>query len=201
MVNKGVGRNYGIELTLEKFYSRQYYFLFTTSLFNSEYKASDNVWRSTAFDSDYVVNLLGGKEWNVGSKKNTLALDIKLTSAGGRRYTPINLAASAIAGEAVYEDETDPSAAFSKQYDAYFRTDVKISYRINRPKLTHEISLDIQNITNRENIFQETYNRRTNTITRENQLGLFPIPQYRILFWCVNISYFWSRSHERLFYY
>src|ERR1022692_1470001 len=35
LTNKGTGRNYGIEMTLEKFFSSGYYFLFTGSLFDS----------------------------------------------------------------------------------------------------------------------------------------------------------------------
>ena len=35
LVNNGTGENYGFELTLEKFYSKGYYFLITASLFES----------------------------------------------------------------------------------------------------------------------------------------------------------------------
>ncbi len=178
LVNEGEARNYGIELTLEKFFSRQYYFLVTSSLFDSEYKGSDNIWRNSAFNGNYVVNLLAGKEWKVGSGDNTLALDWKLTTAGGRYYTPVDLAASAQAGFQVLQD----SEAFTERFNDYFRTDVKISYRMNRPKVTHEFGLDIQNVTNRENDFSRTYNRRTNEVVTETQLGLFPVPQYRLLF-------------------
>ncbi len=178
LVNNGKGKNYGIELTIEKFYSKQYYFLLTTSIFKSEYQGSDKVWRSTAFNGSYVVNVLGGKEFKIGKNNNTLSFDIKMTSAGGRAYTPIDLASSKLAGGEVLFD----NQAFSKNYDSYFRTDLKISYRISKKKFTHEWAIDIQNITNRENIFSESYNRRTQQITRQNQLGIFPIPQYRILF-------------------
>src|SRR5688572_117004 len=102
LVNKGTGRNYGIELTLEKFYSQGYYFLFTSSLFDSRYKGSDDVLRSTAFNGKYVVNLLAGKEFKVGRKNNVFNIDWKLTTAGGRYVTPIDFEKSRLAGEAVY---------------------------------------------------------------------------------------------------
>jgi len=178
LVNTGKGRNYGVELTLEKFYSKQYYFLVTTSVFKSEYQASDLQWRSTAFDSNFIINLLGGKEWNVGKRDNNFGVDVKLTTAGGRPFTPINLEASNEAGEEIL----DYNRAFQERFDNYFRTDVKIYLRMNRPRVTHEIALDIQNITNRENPYINRYNTRTMDISIENQLGLFPIPQYRILF-------------------
>lgn len=178
LINNGKGRNYGFELTAEKFYSKQYYFLLTTSLFKSEYTGSDKVWRNTAFNGGYIVNVLGGKEWNLGSKNKTLGINVKLTSAGGRRYTPIDQASSIKEGQAVYFE----NEAFSKQYADYFRTDIKISFRSNKGRITQEWALDIQNVTNTKNIFQETFNSRTGLINKEYQVGIFPIPQYRILF-------------------
>nr|MBX2840706.1 TonB-dependent receptor [Flammeovirgaceae bacterium] len=178
LVNGGEGWNYGMEITLEKVFSKNYYFLATTSLFNSEYTGSDNVRRNTAFNGNYVFNLLGGKEWKIGSKNNVLAIDLKMTTAGGRYYTPIDLEKSIEEGEEVLNNEE----AFSIKYDDYFRTDVKIAYRMNKKKSTHEFAIDIQNVTNRQNIYRQSFNSRTNTITKQYQLGLFPVPQYRILF-------------------
>jgi hypothetical protein len=178
LVNKGTGRNYGIELTLEKFYSNGYYFLFTSSLFDSKYRGSDDVRRNTTFNSHYVVNLLAGKEFKVGRKNNVFNIDWKLTTAGGRYVTPIDFEKSGLAGEAVYVQDK----AFSTQLGDYFRTDVKFSFRMNRRKATHEFSLDLQNVTNRQNVFTQRYNVRTNRIATEYQIGFFPIPQYRLLF-------------------
>jgi hypothetical protein len=178
LVNKGTGRNYGIELTLEKFYSKGYYFLLTTSLFDSKYKGSDNIERNTTFNGNYVVNLLAGKEFKVGRKNNAFNIDWKLTTAGGRHVTPIDFSKSQQAGEAVYINDQ----AFSTQLRDYFRTDVKFSFRMNRKKTTHEFSLDLQNFTNNQNVFTQRYNARTNRIATEYQIGFFPIPQYRVLF-------------------
>jgi hypothetical protein len=178
LVNRGTGRNYGIELTLEKFYSSGYYFLFTSSLFDSKYKGSDQVLRNTTFNGQYVVNLLAGKEFKVGNKNNVFNIDWKLTTAGGRHVTPIDFERSRLAGEAVYRQDE----AFSTQLSNYFRTDVKFSFRMNRKKTTHEFSLDLQNVTNNKNVFTQRYNARTNKIATEYQIGFFPIPQYRLLF-------------------
>lgn len=177
LTSKGLGENYGLELTLEKFYSRGYYFLFTASLFESKYKASDNVIRNTAFNGNYVINFLGGKEFKI-KEKHTLSLDFKCTYAGGRRYTPINLEASKQAGDEV----RDFSKAFSLQYSPYFRLDIKPTYRLNTKRLTHEWNIDIQNITSHNNIFQQTYDIKNQSIKTDYQLKLFIIPQYRILF-------------------
>ncbi|MFI5135577.1 MAG: carboxypeptidase regulatory-like domain-containing protein, partial [Chitinophagales bacterium] len=89
LVNKGVGYNYGIEFTLQRFFYKQYFFMFTGTLFNSKYKGSDGVWRNSDFNAQYIVNLLGTKEFSIGKeKKNTLGIGFKLTTEGGHWYGP-----------------------------------------------------------------------------------------------------------------
>lgn len=177
--NTGTGYNYGVEFTLEKFFSKGTYLLTTTSLFNSRYEGSDGVERNTAFNQGYVVNVLMGKEWNVGkSKNNVLGLNLRTTLTGGRRYTPVDRVASQQQQTTVLIE----NRAFESQYDPYFRTDFRVSYNINREKVSHQFALDFQNITNNQNVFQEQYNVTTNTITTEYQQGFLPDLQYRILF-------------------
>lgn len=184
LVNKGVGLNYGLEITLEKFFSKGYYFLITGSLFQSRYKGSDNVWRNTAFNGLYVVNALGGYEYRFSGKKDktnkrhTVAIDTKLTGAGGRYYTPIDLAASDAQNREVRID----SLAYTLKYPDYFRWDLKISYRVNMKRVTQEFSTDFQNMVNIKNIFRKVYNPRTNSLNNEYQQGIFILPQYRLLF-------------------
>ena len=183
LVNKGVGRNYGLELTMEKFLSKNYYFLVTGSFFQSEYKGSDNVWRNTAFNGHYVVNALAGYQYVFGGKKdkakrNTFSCDMKMTGAGGRYYTPIDQTASAAQHTQVLID----NQAFSQKYKDYFRLDLKIAYRLSFKKITQEISIDLQNVANIKNIFRKVYNPRTNSLNNEYQQGIFVLPQYKILF-------------------
>ncbi len=175
--NKGTGTNYGLELTAEKFYSHGYYFLLTGSLFQSKYKGSDGVERNTAFNGNFVFNLLGGKEWTI-RKKNTIAINLKTTYAGGKRYIPIDFAQSQLSGETEYFY----NRAFEKRYKDYYRCDIKIAYRLNREHCTHEIALDINNIFDTKNIFQQQYSAKTNSLKTEYQIGLLPIPMYKITF-------------------
>lgn len=178
LVNEGEGRNYGVEVTLERNFDKGLYYLFTTSLYRSFYTDSRGVERPSAWDGGYVTNLLAGKEWRVTSRGGMLTLDGKLTMTGGRRFTPLNLAASQAAGSAIF-DESQP---FSQRLDAYQRLDIKIGYRLNRPRVTHEFSIDLQNVLGRENPLTQTYDRFTNSLRVENQIGFLPIPQYRITF-------------------
>lgn len=178
LTNKGTGRNYGVEMTLEKYFSNNYYFLVTGSLFDSKYKGSDGIERNTPFNGHYVLNVLAGKDILVGSRNNVLSINWKMTSAGGRYIRPINLSASADAHTTIYDDAN----AYLQQQDGYFRTDLKIGYKINRRRSTHEIAIDLQNLTNSQNIFQQAYNPRVNKIGTAYQQGFLPIPFYRLTF-------------------
>lgn len=181
LVSKGTGFNQGIEFTVEKFFSEGYYALFTTSLFESKYKGSDNIERNSPFNNGYVVNLLGGKEFKVGkAKRNVFSIDTKFTTAGGRYYTPVDLVASNNAGYEIRDDAN----AFSKQYDAYLRLDVKFGIKLNSKtkKRFHQFYIDLQNVTNNTNVFTREYNRLTNSVNQKDQIGFSPDFGYKFQF-------------------
>lgn len=180
LTNSGSGTNYGVEVTVEKFFSKGYYALFTSSLYSSKYIASDGIERNTAFNGRYVYNILGGKEWNVGNdKRNKISADIKLTNAGGRAYTPIDLTASEAVGHGVYLSD-----AYSDFYASYFRLDIKIGFTLNgrNKKISQSVSLDLQNVTNNKNVFSQEYDDRTSSINTTYQLGFFPNFIYKMQF-------------------
>lgn len=181
LVNEGTGFNRGVELTLEKFYSKGFYTLATASIFESKYEGSDGIERSTPFDNGYVFNFLAGKEFKVGkAKRNAILIDTKLTTSGGRWYTPVDLEASRAVGFQILQDEQ----AFSQQYDNYFRWDVKLGFKLNssKRKIFHQFFVDLQNVTNRENVFVRQFNRLTNNVDQVNQIGFFPDFLYRVQF-------------------
>lgn len=180
LVNDGTGSNYGAELTLEKFFSKGYYGLFTASIYNSSYIGSDGVKRNTAFNGKYVFNILAGKEWKVGQeKRNRFSLDVKFTNAGGRAYTPIDLTASTTLGHEVLSTDT-----YSSYYTNYYRLDVKAGFTLNsgRRKIAQTLSLDLQNVTNHKNIFSQSYDSKNQSISTTYQLGFFPNLVYKIQF-------------------
>lgn len=179
LVNSGTGRNYGIELTLERFFSKGFYFLVTASAFDSQYKGSDGVERNTAFNTRYVANILGGKEWQIGkNKKSFLSVNLKVTTIGGKYLTPIDFEASQQTGRTIYREQD----AYSQKQDAYFRTDIKLSYRKEYKRSTLEIAVDLQNVTGNQNVFSQSYNARTNTVVTQYQQGFFPVPFVRYTF-------------------
>ena len=177
LVNKGIGRNYGLEFTLEKFLSKNYYFLLTASLFDSQYKGSNGIWRNTAFNNTYVINALGGYEIPLG-KQNSLEIDCRMTTAGGKRYTPVDMERSKAKNQAVYAKRK----AFEKQFKPYFRLDGRISFKQNKKHFTQEWALDITNLTDHKNIFSRHYDPADEKILTEYQQAFFPMMLYRINF-------------------
>ena len=178
LVNKGTGTNYGMELTLERYFNAGFYFLITGSVFDSKYKGSDGIERNTAYNTQYAANVLAGKEFKIGKKGNVFYANIKATSLGGRYFTPLDFNASQQAGVAVSDD----SRAFSEKQTGYLRVDIKLGYRKDYVKTSLEVAVDFQNITNNQNIFQQGYNPYSNTISYQYQQGFFPVPMLRFTF-------------------
>ncbi len=177
LVNNGTGKNYGIELTIEKFFSKNYYFLLTSSLYESKYTAFDGIERNTAFNGNFVVNGLFGYDFKIGNN-NTLGLNLRGVYAGGKRIMPIDLEKSIAKNEMVFAE----TGIFKERYDDYIKADLRISFKINRKKTTHEWALDLSNITNNKNVFQESYNPNKKEIQTDYQTGFSPMFLYRFRF-------------------
>ena len=175
----GTGRNFGIESTVERFFTGGWYALSATSLFRSKYTPRDGIERPTRFASDFVQTLLGGKEWTIGKRQvNTIGLNLRLSWSGNNREAPIDLEASRAQGFTV----RDWSRNYEQSLPNYFRLDTGIRYRKNNEKTSWILSLDVQNITSRNNAFQQFYNARLDQISTFTQLGLIPILNYRLEF-------------------
>jgi hypothetical protein len=184
LTNKGTGYNYGLELTIEKFFSKSYFFMITGSLYDSKYKGSDGILRNTDFNGTFAANVLATKEWKLNTNgSKVLITGFKSTWAGGKRYSPPDTAKSRFAGELIDLDSQRNTLRFKN----YFRLDLKLGVKINTKKVTHEIALDFVNVLNTKNILGLTYspdprNPSANPIRQEYQLGFLPLFYYKIDF-------------------
>ena len=177
MENLGTGENKGIELTLEKFLNKGFYYLFTASVFDAGYRGYDGVWRNSAFSNNFVFNLLAGYEWKIGSR-SLLSADIKTVYAGGNRYLPIDEERSVADNTTRYDWDN----AYTKRYPDYFRVNGRLSFRINMPGSDHEWALDLQNMTGHKNIFTQNWNSDKGEVSTSYQMGFMPMVTYRIYF-------------------
>ncbi|MEO7800453.1 MAG: hypothetical protein ABIR81_00555, partial [Ginsengibacter sp.] len=178
LVNKGKGRNYGAELSIEKYLSNNFYWTLSNSFYQSKYKALDGVERNTRFNGNHVNTLLAGKEFVSERKSKTFGINIKTIYAGGLQNTPIDLAESRIKGYAVYKEQE----AFTLQNSSYFRTDVRASMKWNKNKRTNTLSLDLQNVTNRANVYSQWFDPRHGSVRYYYQNGLIPVLNYKVEF-------------------
>jgi hypothetical protein len=178
LVNKGLGKNYGVEITIEKIFHKNYYVLLTTSLFESFFRGSNQVWHHTAFSGGFVSNVLAGYELPLSNGKYKISLDIKSTIAGGNRYVPIDEAASQQQGSAVFIAEK----AFDARFRNFRKTDVKLAFKLNQKKVSQSLFISLENIFNTQNVLRQYYDPRLGKLKVEYQFGLFPIGGYRIEF-------------------
>ncbi len=177
--NLGNGENYGIELSIEKHFSQAYYFLFTSSLFESKYTIPGFKARDTRFNSNYIFNALGGKEWTVGNDKDQiLGLNLRTIWRGGYRFIPYDLDASANLGKAIL----DYKNAFNERLKDYMRIDLGVTYQKSNANWSWKLSLNLQNVTNRLNVWGQTYNAENDSVEVFYMNGLLPVINYRVQF-------------------
>jgi len=178
--NKGQGKNYGAELTYERFLHKNLYYLVSGSVFESKYRTAAGKWFDTRYNTNYALTITVGKEWNISnSRKNRFfGFNVKSVYVGGMRYTPIDLQASLAKGEEVLQSGN----AFSKQNPAYYRLDTRISLKRNYKHVTGTLALDIQNTTNRQNVGGQYFDLNTGAVKYWYQAPLIPILSYRLEF-------------------
>lgn len=178
--NKGTGQNKGLEITLDKAFANNYYLLISSSLYDSKYKGSDNVWRNTRFNGRFTSAITGGKEieWTKNKKVKVFAINLKVLYMGGFRETPIDVEQSRINRETVRVDQR----AFEIKLPDYFRSDVRFSIKTNHKNYTGTLSIDFQNLTNRKNYVGSYYDIIQDKTIKYTGMGILPVLAYRIEF-------------------
>jgi hypothetical protein len=178
-VNQGEGRNYGLEFTLDRAFSSQFFYMLTGSLFQSEYRMPQNDWRSTRFNANGMCNVMVGYEWNFGrSDKNALALNTRIILRGGNRYTPIDEDLSKQEGKEVLVK----TAQYEARLPAYFRMDASAALRFNYQKWALVFSTEIQNVTNQQNVSRYYYDPLLQQVRTLYMFGIMPVFNVKVEF-------------------
>ncbi|MDX1285791.1 MAG: hypothetical protein R3182_12295, partial [Draconibacterium sp.] len=177
--NEGEGKNYGIDFTLERFLNRGYYYLFTTSLFQSEYKGGDGIWRNTRYNRNYLLNLLAGKEWQIGrSKQNILNVNGRISYQGGDHFIPVDYDASGNKGPIMY----DYNRAFEESLDPTLFVHFTVNFKRNKNKTASTWSLNVINATGVKEFYGFRRNLRTGEIEPEMESIIIPNISYKVEF-------------------
>ena len=171
LTNDGLGRNYGVELTLEKFFSNNWYALITSSLFESKYTMPGFEERNTLFNSNFINNIVAGREFVFGkNNQNVIGLNLRTTWRGGYRNIPYNLDESIIESKPIYEYDN----SYEQRLPDYYRIDLGINYSYNKSNKVWKVSVDIQNITNAKNVNRQYFDSETNQIVNVYFQGITP---------------------------
>jgi len=176
--NNGLGRNYGLEFSLERSLFKNFYTMLSTSFYQSKYTPMNNIEYNTRYNGNIILNFVAGKEISSKNNRRTFGVNTKTVYAGGYRTTPIDVMQSQLQQKTVYIQDK----AYTEQLPAYFRSDIKLSMKWNRKRFTSTLSLDLQNLTNRLNVFDRFYNVESNSIKTYYQTGFIPILNYKVEF-------------------
>lgn len=160
MTNTGKGRNYGVDITLERYLNNGWYYLFTTSVFDARFRDGMGCWRQSRFNRHVIANLLGGKEWMVGERKqNVFSVNGKLTWQGGERTSPVDMEATRRSkfGFVKYDNSRD----FTLGRDPQLIYSFSIGYKINKARVSHYFFCDM---ISAKGVHGDSYNFRDDEI-------------------------------------
>lgn len=182
LVNEGAGRNYGVDLTLERYLKDGLYGMLTATLFKSEYRDAQGEWHHTRHDRGWITNILGGKEWMVGQgRKNVFGLNGRLTMMGGDRYTPM-APGTTFDDVAMRPDRTIPQDGanpYSKQMHMNVGYAFSVKYTINKRRTSHHFILEYLQM---RSFHGQTFDIRTHELVDKYTSLTFPNIAYRVEF-------------------
>ncbi len=177
--NAGTTTNYGLDLSLEKLFSNGYYFMLNGSLFDAKYSTIDGHVFPSRYNTRFMTNLVTGIELNMGpQKRDVLGINTRIMFGGGNRYTPLEVTQL----DNGINIRLNTAQRYSQQLDPYFRVDFGINYTINKPFLTHQVYLDVQNVIHRKNEGFLEYDIKKQSVNVIPQLGILPMLGYRLTF-------------------
>jgi len=175
--NNSVGRNIGVDFTLEHFLKNNFYYLLTASVFDSKYKADDNVWRNTRYNKKIVANFLAGKEFITG-KNNLLGVNVRGVVSGGEYYSPLNEEASLAAKYPIYDEKN----AFSKKDKMSKFVNLSVTYRINKAKYSSIWALQLNNVLGETQYGKYEYDYKKKAFVRGAKVYQLPLISYKLEF-------------------
>ncbi|MEZ5197012.1 MAG: TonB-dependent receptor [Bacteroidales bacterium] len=180
LVNEGTGQNYGLDLTLERYMKNGFYYMVTASVFQAKYEGGDDIERSSRYDKNFVVNLLGGREWKVGRghKNNSISANAKFSMIGGDRISPVDQEATYAAQEVIY----DETRAFEESKPNVYYLHFTLNYRKNKKKHASIWSFQVLNALGSPEFFGYKYNHKYDRVDKDEQTLIMPNISYKIVF-------------------
>ncbi|HAA11946.1 MAG TPA: prevent-host-death protein [Cytophagales bacterium] len=177
LVNEGTGTNMGVDVTLEQFLHKGFYYLTTLSVFDSKYTDGNGQEWDTRFNRNVIANVVAGKEWTI-KENNLLGANIKYTYMGGSRMHPLDNVAS-LDAETAIDDLTQPYG--ERTPDSHIAS-FTLTYRINKPRYSSHFSLQVLNTLAADEYLGYQYNFRNHTMDFITDAIVLPNLTYKIEF-------------------
>ena len=179
LVSKGKGTNTGVDVSLEKFFSKGLFMIASFSVFDSKFIPLDGKSYNTRFNSRTSASWVGTKEWRL-KKNKVLQVGWKMLYNGGVPLSPL----AAVQNGSTKQPLLDESRPFTEFVRPYWRSDGRISLRKDKKNISWQLALDVQNLFAQENVdgLSRRYDPTTNQWTFKQQSGIVPILSYQIDF-------------------
>ncbi len=156
----------GIEFFAHKKLSDKFYGMVSYGFSQIRFKDGNGDERPSAFDFQNMFTVIGGYKIT-----HALELSAKFRYAGGRPYTPFDLAAS----QAVNRDVLDYSRTNGERFADYRRLDIRADYRFSLFGWNTLFFVDLQNVMNFENVERIAWNEKKNQPDRILQWQFLPV--------------------------
>jgi len=186
LTNSGTGQNYGLDVGFERYTDNGLYYIFNSSVWRSLYTAGDGIQRSSAFDNNYNLRFIIGKEYKLRASKNKKGIDRyrafswngNLNILGGQVYTPLDFVNSKLEQETIY----DESLAFTERGKTLVFLDFNFSYTINKKKRKSVWAIQVKNLLNNGNALYREYDTVLDQEVEIKSTSFFPNIYYRLEF-------------------
>ena len=172
--------NYGVEAQYEKTFARNIFFNANGSLYKALVKSEFNTFFTNYFGANYTLNLSLGKEWTKKANK-IWGASTHIINNGANYLSPMESNMTTFQKQVIVIDYIT-SNDFGFKLQNYFRTDLRLYYKRDRKTWSSTLSLDIQNVTNKQNIAFEYYDTFLKKTSTKYQNGLIPILAWRANF-------------------
>lgn len=186
LTNSGTGQNYGIDIGFERYTANGLYYIFNSSFWRSLYTAGDGIQRSSAFDNNYNLRFIVGKEYKLKASKNRKGVDRyrafswngNLNILGGQTYTPLDFINSKVEQETIYNE----ALAFSERGKTLVFLDFNFSFTTNKKKRKSVWAIQVKNLLNNGNALYREYDTVLDKEVEVKSTSFFPNIYYRLEF-------------------
>ena len=173
LLDNGTARARGIDLMVQRKIKEGLYGSVTLSLFRSQYRDHDGRLQNRDYDVKSIFSVVGGYRPN-----NRWEFSARWSYVGARPYTPIDVIASADAGQTML----DISRYNSDRLPAFHSLYLRMDRRFYLKNLGIVAFMEVWNSYNRSNVTEVYWNLNEQRVDEVNQFDLLPVGGFIVEF-------------------